>query len=88
MRMFRPGCMPAGKVCDPGLMSLVSLVLGVADASGARAPLDRPNVVMLFVDDLGYGDTGFTGHPTTQTPALDALAFGGKVLTSWPRKPF
>ncbi len=64
-------------------MSLVSLVLGVADASGARAPLDKPNVVMLFVDDLGYGDTGFTGHPTTQTPALDALAFGGKVLTSW-----
>jgi hypothetical protein len=38
---------------------------------------------MLFVDDLGYGDVGFTGHPTTHTPAIDALAYGGKRLTSW-----
>jgi arylsulfatase A len=38
---------------------------------------------MLFVDDLGYGDTGFTGHPTVNTPNIDGLAFGGKVLTTW-----
>jgi arylsulfatase A len=38
---------------------------------------------MLFVDDLGYGDTGFTGHPTVSTPNIDKLAHGGKVLTTW-----
>lgn len=38
---------------------------------------------MFFVDDLGYGDTGFTGHPTTHTPALDRLASTGKRLTQW-----
>jgi len=38
---------------------------------------------MLFVDDLGYGDTGFNGHPTVSTPNIDRLAFGGKVLTTW-----
>jgi len=38
---------------------------------------------MLFVDDLGYGDVGFTGHPTTLTPNLDQLAWNGKVLTTW-----
>ncbi|EDQ85419.1 uncharacterized protein MONBRDRAFT_11941 [Monosiga brevicollis MX1] len=38
---------------------------------------------MLFVDDLGYGDLGFTGHPTTQTPNIDALAHGGRVLSTW-----
>lgn len=48
-----------------------------------RAATDRPNFVMLFVDDLGYGDTGFNGHPTAQTPNIDRLAFGGKVLTTW-----
>jgi arylsulfatase A len=45
--------------------------------------MDRPNIAMLFVDDLGYGDLGFTGHPTTSTPNLDYLAYNGKVLTSW-----
>ena len=39
--------------------------------------------VMFFVDDLGYGDLGFTGHPTTHTPALDRLASTGKRLTQW-----
>ena len=33
--------------------------------------------------DLGYGDVGFTGHPTTHTPNIDALAHGGKILSSW-----
>lgn len=48
-----------------------------------RDARDRPNLIMLFVDDLGYGDTGFTGHPTVNTPNIDRLAFGGKVLTQW-----
>ena len=26
---------------------------------------------------------GFTGHPTTKTPNIDALAYGGKILTTW-----
>jgi len=38
---------------------------------------------MLFVDDLGYGDLGFTGHPTTSTPNIDSLAYNGKILNSW-----
>ena len=43
----------------------------------ARSPLPR-----LFVDDLGYGDLGFNGHPTTKTDNIDKLAYGGKVSTS------
>lgn len=34
----------------------------------------KPNVLVLFADDLGYGDLGFTGHPTNPTPNLDSLA--------------
>jgi len=48
-----------------------------------RAALDRPNFVLFFVDDLGYGDLGFTGNPTTQTPNIDKLAYNGKVLSTW-----
>ncbi len=43
----------------------------------------QPNFVILFMDDLGYGDLGFTGHPTTKTPNLDRLAWNGKILTTW-----
>ena len=45
-----------------------------------RAALDRPNVIVLLVDDLGYGDLGFTGHPTARTPTIDRLARDGKTL--------
>jgi arylsulfatase A len=43
----------------------------------------KTNVIMLFVDDLGYGDLGFTGHPTTKTPNLDKLAKNGKILSNF-----
>jgi hypothetical protein len=39
--------------------------------------------LLFFVDDLGYGDTGFTGHPSTSTPNLDRLAYAGKRLSTW-----
>lgn len=51
--------------------------------AGLRPPRERPNILLLFVDDLGYGDLGFTGHPTTHTPTLDRLASAGKRLTTW-----
>jgi arylsulfatase A-like enzyme len=52
-------------------------------AFSSQSPSDHPNFVVLFMDDLGYGDMGFTGHPTTSTPNLDQLAWNGKILTSW-----
>ena len=33
--------------------------------------------------DLGVGDLGVTGHPTTHTPNIDALANGGVRFTAW-----
>ena len=59
------------------------LFLALPAAYPTRPPLDRPNFILLFMDDLGYGDLGFTGHPTTNTPNLDKLAWSGKILTSW-----
>jgi arylsulfatase A len=59
------------------------LAMLLAAPTLARPATEKPNVVMLFVDDLGYGDLGFTGHPTVHTPNIDALANGGKTLSSW-----
>ena len=61
--------------------ALVVLLLRVTAFAKSSLP---PNVVMLFVDDLGYGDVGFNGHPTTKTPNIDKLAFNGKILSGRP----
>jgi arylsulfatase A len=40
-------------------------------------------VIILFADDLGYGDLGSYGHPTIRTPRLDALAAEGQRWTDF-----
>ena len=41
---------------------------------------DRPNIVLMMCDDLGWGDVGFNGGTVIDTPNLDALAKRGVVL--------
>ena len=53
-------------------------------ASGQqRAPGDRPNIVLIFTDDMGYGDVGAYGHPTIRTPHIDTLAAEGQRWTQF-----
>ena len=61
-----------------GNLALATLVVLFA-TSRARAA-DRPNVVLIMADDLGYGDVGFNGHPTVKTPVLDQMARDGVRL--------
>ena len=42
---------------------------------------DRPNIIIIYTDDLGYGDLGCYGHPIIQTPNIDQLASEGLRLT-------
>ena len=51
-------------------------------ATGAEAPRP-PNVVLIFADDLGYGDLGFTGRTDIRTPHLDRLARDGMRFTDF-----
>ncbi|MGI9272848.1 MAG: sulfatase family protein [Woeseiaceae bacterium] len=46
-------------------------------------PPASPNILLIYVDDLGYGDLGSYGHPVLQTPNIDALAADGLRLTSY-----
>ncbi len=43
----------------------------------------RPNFIVIFADDLGYGDLGVFGHPTIRTPNLDKMAFEGQKWTNF-----
>jgi len=42
---------------------------------------EKPNIVVLLCDDLGYGDLSCFAHPTIATPHLDRLARQGMKLT-------
>ena len=43
----------------------------------------RPNFIILFADDLGYGDLGSYGHPYIRTPNIDQLAAEGQRWTDF-----
>ena len=67
------------------LLSWIIIVffLGINTTVYARQPSEKPNFLIFFVDDLGYGDLGITGHPTTNTPNIDKYALAGRRLTTW-----
>jgi len=43
----------------------------------------KPNFIVVFVDDMGYGDLGCYGHPTINTPNLDKMAYEGQKWTQF-----
>ena len=43
----------------------------------------KPNFVIIFADDLGYGDLACYGHPTIRTPNLDRMAAEGQRWTDF-----
>lgn len=75
-------------------VAVVAIPLGLAYTAGcggtsddmsaeAEAPENPPNIVLVFADDMGYGDTGSFGHPTIRTPVLDRLAHEGQKWTNF-----
>ena len=56
-------------------------VISAMSSSGLQAA--DPNVVVIFCDDLGYGDLGCFGHPTIATPNLDRMAAEGQKWTEF-----
>src|SRR5262249_22080803 len=52
--------------------------------SAAELPAGRPpNIVIIYADDLGYGDLGSYGSQAIKTPNLDRMASDGLRLTSF-----
>lgn len=44
---------------------------------------EQPNIILVYCDDMGYGDLGVTGHPHIKTPNLDKMALGGVRFTNY-----
>jgi arylsulfatase A len=63
------------------LFSLVLLSLMVLPAVGADEP--KPNFVIIFADDQGYGDLGCFGSEKIETPNIDRMAAEGRRFTNF-----
>ena len=62
---------------------LAGVVIGLSSAQAPR----RPNIVVIFTDDLGYGDIGAFGAVNIRTPHIDAMAAEGQKWTSFYVQP-
>jgi len=58
-----------------------SLLLPATPSALSGAPANRPNVILMMADDLGFGDPGFNGNRVIHTPNLDAMAQAGIRFT-------
>ena len=58
------------------------LFIAVCVACSASAA-ERPNVVLFYIDDMGYADPSCFGNPEIKTPNIDRLAHEGLKLTNY-----
>ena len=72
-----------GSVRMLGLFSIPALLLTSCSSDDKSQNVDNPNFVVIYVDDMGYGDVGVYGHPTIKTPNLDQMAAEGQKWTSF-----
>jgi arylsulfatase A len=66
----------------PRFASILGLFLACI-AAGAEPAAQKPNFIVIFCDNLGYGDVGCFGSTKHRTPHLDRMAREGLKLTSF-----
>lgn len=68
------------KTISPPVLTLRALTVIFLLAIPLKAEPEKPNIVLIFADDLGWQDTGFSGSDYAETPHLDRLAKDGLVF--------
>ncbi|MFP6901606.1 MAG: sulfatase-like hydrolase/transferase, partial [Opitutales bacterium] len=57
------------------------ILIALALATIATQAVEKPNVIFLMADDLGFGDVGFNGNKLVKTPNMDRMAADGLRFT-------
>lgn len=63
-------------------LCLLALTVTLSPQAFAQS-VPRPNILIVFIDDMGYGDLSCFGSKTIKTPRIDALADQGTKYTSF-----
>ncbi|BDD02035.1 sulfatase family protein [Persicobacter psychrovividus] len=63
------------------LLIVLNFLVTLPEAEKGSKQADKPNIVVLLCDDLGYGDLGVFGHPIIDSPNLDKIAKQGIILS-------
>ncbi len=71
----------SGIIAVSGILSLG--FAGQKTTASEKEKQARPNFIIIFADDLGYGDIGVFGNPTIRTPNLDRMAYEGQKWTQF-----
>lgn len=71
------------KLLLPTLCGVISLFFIVGNSFSQQTRKNSPNIIIIFTDDLGYGDLGTYGNPTISTPHLDQMALEGQKWTNF-----
>ncbi|MEX2217023.1 MAG: sulfatase [Phycisphaeraceae bacterium] len=65
------------------LCLLALLILHFPNRANSADSGRPPNIIIIFTDDMGYGDLGCYGHPSIRTPHLDQMAREGLRFTDF-----
>ncbi|MFO7621537.1 MAG: sulfatase [Bacteroidales bacterium] len=63
------------------LAIIASAALAGTGCNTGKQPENKPNIVFILIDDLGWKDVGYMGSQYYETPGIDRLARGGMIFT-------
>ncbi|TKG96115.1 arylsulfatase [Puteibacter caeruleilacunae] len=64
-------------------LRFILLLVNVVFTLNCKSENSNPNIILIFADDLGYGDLSCYGNPTIKTPELDKMAQEGMKFTQF-----
>ncbi len=68
----------------PLSLSILAACTGIEKRENViREALDQPNIVIIYLDDSGYGDYAHHGNPTISTPTISQLAYNGTSFSQF-----
>ena len=65
------------------LLAIFFLATILINCSKDQSKADKPNIIIILADDLGYGDIGVFGNKNIRTPNIDQMSFEGQKWTNF-----
>lgn len=82
-QLSQPTAFPRWIFAPSLILSMAAISAAYGSESARDAAHRPPNIVIIFIDDMGYGDIGPFGATAYKTPHLDRMAQEGRVFTDF-----